>query len=395
MERPSILFVDDDPMYLEVVTILSSEAFPESDVDTLEDSAMAQSICAAKKYDCVFLDYRMPKLDGLACGKNLRRSFPYLPIVLMTGAGDEMVATSALQNGATDYIPKLRLGVQSMERTVRNAINVTHQRRVIDEQRADLETFAFALAHDFKQPLRQMETFTKMISKGLGDGQPPAIARPLAYLCTAARQLSNLVDVMSQYTLLNKPVTIGDIRVGRVVDEVLTSLSAYIEERNGRVVLERDLVLRGNAVMMGQALQNLIINGLKYNSRADPTVWINMKDAEEYTELLVSDNGIGIERGSLETIFSPLVRLHSQTEYAGVGLGLAMVRKAVAAQNGTIICRSRPGVGSEFLISFRKTPGAGLDPGTFLSDGRCGVEAKSLGRRRSRAAMPSLSSIAV
>ena len=68
------------------------------------------------------------------------------------------------------------------------------------------------------------------------------------------------------------------------------------------------------------------------------------------------DNGIGIERQYINTIFAPLVRLHTDSEYSGTGLGLALVRKAMTAQFGSVSCRSTLGLGSEFILTMRRPP---------------------------------------
>jgi len=350
METLSLLFVDDDPLFLDLISLIAGGVFPGAQVVTLEDPNLVRAACERQHFDCVLLDYRMPTLNGLACAKGLNRILPYLPIILVTGSGDETLATSAMHAGVTDYIPKSRLKAQSLKRAIKNAIQITSQRRVIDEQRAELETFAHALAHDFKQPLRQITTFTQMISDELGDDKGSDVATHMAFVDAAARRLANLVDVMSDYTLLGQPVPITNLNLRDVVSDVSVALSCYIEERAGRIVIDVDQNIRGNATLMAQVLQNLIVNGLKYNASSSPTVWISAAYVDDGVEILVRDNGIGIDRQYHEAVFAPLVRLHSEAAYSGTGLGLTMVRKALARQKGSITCSSEPGRGSEFCI---------------------------------------------
>ena len=351
METLSLLFVDDDPLFLDLISLLAADVFPGAQIVTLEHPNFVRAACERQHFDCVLLDYRMPTLNGVACAKGLHRILPYLPIILVTGSGDEVLAASAIHAGVTDYIPKSRLKAQSLRRTINNAIQITGQRRVIDEQRAELETFAHALAHDFKQPLRQITTFTQMISDELGDSKGQDVATHMAFVDTAARRLANLVDVMSDYTLLGRPVPITNLKLQDVVTDVSAALSCYIEERAGRIVSDVGQNIRGNATLMAQVLQNLIVNGLKYNTSSCPTVWISAAYVDEGVEILVRDNGIGIERQYHEAVFAPLVRLHSEAAYAGTGLGLTMVRKALARQEGVITCSSEPGQGTEFCIT--------------------------------------------
>ena len=102
---------------------------------------------------------------------------------------------------------------------------------------------------------------------------------------------------------------------------------------------------------MAQVLQNLVVNGLRYNKSKRPRVVIRTETAAEgKCRIIVSDNGIGIENRYIDEIFRPLIRLHTNAEYPGTGLGLTITRKAVLAQGGDIWCESIPGQGSQFTI---------------------------------------------
>ena len=352
----SLLLVDDDPFALELQAHIAGEAFPEGVVKTTDDPLLAAGLCREASYDCVVLDYDMPQLDGLTLARRLRQAHPHLPIVLCTGAGDELLAAKALQNGVTDYIPKSAIQPPSLRRTVIQAVRTMENARTIDAQRAELETFAFALAHDFKQPLRQITTFADLAQEEAESGDAEELGRHLAFLSAAARRLSALVDVMSEYTLLNRPVELTPVRAGAVVDAVLDSLSGYVAERRGVTHVEGDGWALGNGVLLHQILQNLIVNGLKYNASDRPRIDLALSCEDGGLTIRVGDNGIGIPSEHLERVFAPLTRLHTSAEYTGTGLGLTMARKAAAQQGGTISCRSEPGVGSCFTLRLPLAP---------------------------------------
>jgi signal transduction histidine kinase len=118
-------------------------------------------------------------------------------------------------------------------------------------------------------------------------------------------------------------------------------------------------IVRGNQTLMVQVLQNLIVNGLKYNKSPIPRVEITVVAEADAYAIDVADNGIGIDAEYLTEIFKPLSRLHTSSEYAGSGLGLTLARKAILAQGGAIWCESTPGFGSVFHI---RLPGAVLGP---------------------------------
>jgi light-regulated signal transduction histidine kinase (bacteriophytochrome) len=233
------------------------------------------------------------------------------------------------------------------------------QARLIDEQRLELENFAYALAHDFKQPIRQITTFSMLIAEQLRDVRAGEVQRHLAFLARATSRLGKLVDVMSQYTLLNQPPELADVDLGQVVDAVRSSLGPYIAERAGRFISPSRLpTIRGNETLMIQVLQNLVVNGLRYNRSAAPSVELSVARENGDWVIDLRDNGVGVEAAYLTQIFNPLVRLHSAAEYPGAGLGLTLARKAVVAQNGSIWCESVVGRGSVFRVRLPTALGA-------------------------------------
>ena len=347
----SLLIVDDSEAEREIMTLTLGQAFPGAKVRSAAHPLMARQMCADQRFDCVLTDYNMPDMDGVTLAGELIAASAYLPIVLMTSVGDEMLAAKALRSGISDYLPKSRITAESIRRTVERSIQACGQARLIDEQRGELENFAYALAHDFKQPIRQIATFTQMISDEIQGGQVGEVHQHLSFLGDAARRLGKLVDVMSQYTLLNQPPELADVDLNRVLASVRASIAPYLAERGGEFVAPSQApMVRGNETLMTQVLQNLVMNGLQYNRSAVPRVEVTARSDAEHCTLDVSDNGLGIDAAYLADIFKPLFRLHPASEYAGSGLGLTLARKAVLAQDGAIWCESPRGHGSVFHV---------------------------------------------
>lgn len=358
MSAPSLLIVDDDQTELALMSRIAMDAFPNAQIRTVSNARAAQDACSQDQYDCVVLDYNMPGEDGLVCASRLREAHPYLPIILSTSFGDEMLAARAVAGAVTDYIPKSRISTVALHRVVKNAIHTSHQARIIDEQRSELENFAYALAHDFKQPIRQIRTFAGMVSDSLRDGNTETTAQHLAFLNDAARRLGDLVDVMSQYTLLSHAPKMDNVALNEVFSAVESSLQPYLAEREGALVYETAPIVWGNEALVVQVMQNLVVNGLKYNQSPVPTVTITTECSEDWCTITVRDNGIGIEPKYFQEIFKPLGRLHRDAEYPGSGLGLTLAQKALTAMGGTISCESELGAGTAFIVKIKSPPGS-------------------------------------
>ena len=347
----SVLVVDDSDAEREIVALTLGAAFPEIQVRMAAHPAIAREMCGQEGFDCVILDYNMPQTDGVTLAGELKASSTYLPIILMTSVGDEMLAAEALRSGISDYIPKSRITAESIRRIVDRSIHVCGQAKLIDEQRGELENFAYALAHDFKQPIRQITTFTQMISEEIAPDEHEALRQHLTFLGDAARRLGKLVDVMSQYTLLNQPPDLADVDLSEVLATVRSSLGPYLADRGGELIVPpKAPKVRGNETLMTQVIQNLVTNGLLYNQSSTPKVEVTARRRHDTWDIAIADNGVGIEAEYLADIFKPLVRLHTASEYPGSGLGLTLARKAVLAQKGLIWCESRIGHGSVFHL---------------------------------------------
>src|SRR5206468_2870009 len=150
---------------------------------------------------------------------------------------------------------------------------------------------------------------------------------------------------------------------------------ARIQETGGLVKVGELAEVAADPLQMRQLLQNLIGNGLKYHRAGEPPVVEvlgrvlekgngnrNANEDEDgglppgtpaarVFQLVVSDNGIGLEEKDSERIFAPFVRLHGRGEYEGTGMGLAVCRKIAERHGGTITARGSPGQGSRFIVT--------------------------------------------
>jgi signal transduction histidine kinase len=356
----NLLFVDDSEAEREIMAHTLRTAFPGAALRPISEPSKVHQICNDHNFDCVLLDYNMPEMDGLTLARQLRAANAYLPIILVTSVGDEMLVAEALRSGVSDYITKSRITTESLRQIVSRSILASSQARVIEEQRSELENFAFALAHDFKQPIRQIITFSQMVADDLQGVESEGVMKHLGFLGHAATRLDKLVDVMLQYTLLNQPPELSDVDMNSVLASVGASLAPLLAERGAELVApQRAPMVRGNETLLIQVLQNLIVNGLHYNSSAVPRVEVSARGDGESWVMEVRDNGIGIAPEYLTEIFKPLLRLHTAKEYSGSGLGLTLARKAILAQKGEIWCESSPGQGAVFQVRLPAAEGRG------------------------------------
>ena len=112
--------------------------------------------------------------------------------------------------------------------------------------------------------------------------------------------------------------------------------------------------LAADAAQMTQLFQNLIGNAIKFREDEIPRINIEAKEEESSWLLSVSDNGIGIDPEQHERIFEMFQRLHTESEFSGTGIGLAICARVVKRHGGRIWVESEPGKGSTFLVRLPK-----------------------------------------
>jgi light-regulated signal transduction histidine kinase (bacteriophytochrome) len=133
-----------------------------------------------------------------------------------------------------------------------------------------------------------------------------------------------------------------------VVDDVLAELRPTIDEGRARVTRGRLPKIKADPLQISRVFQNLIANALKFHGDGAPRVSVEAERRADVWVFSVKDNGIGIPAEQFERIFRIFQRLHSQAEYPGTGIGLAICKRIIERHGGRIWVDSRPGEGTTF-----------------------------------------------
>jgi signal transduction histidine kinase len=305
--------------------------------------------------DCVLLDHSLPGINGIEVLKRIRIKHPYLPVVMIDGKGNDVIAVQSMKEGAQDYIAKSTITPATLQRAVRMAIEHCTLQQRDHEQRATLEIFTRALAHDLKEPVRTMRSFLDRIDDS--DALNANSQQSFQYICKSAKRMGALIDAVQVYTRLDAiermertPCDLAD-----VLEQARENLAQLIDTRGAIVTCDALPQVQSDAVQMLQLFQNLLANAIRHCESA-AVIHVGLEEYGNQWLLTVRDNGPGIAPECLETIFEPFKRLsHRKDDESGMGLGLAISRKIVELHGGRIWCESRPGAGTSFLFTLPKT----------------------------------------
>ena len=220
---------------------------------------------------------------------------------------------------------------------------------------ADLEQFAYAAAHDMREPLRTIALYTQLIQKLQPEKLGPSADTALTYILKNAERMETLVGDLLRFAQTIEPQDLTRcplIDPNTIADEVLTSIAGAIGQARARVDISQNLpAVAVQAGHMRQLFQNLLANALKYRS-PDRIAEVCVTGVERDNEAVfcVSDNGIGIRPEYHNRIFGIFKRLHS-TDIQGNGIGLALCKKIVEQYGGRIWVESEIDIGSRFYFA--------------------------------------------
>ncbi len=220
----------------------------------------------------------------------------------------------------------------------------------------DLEQFAYVASHDLQEPLRMVASFTQLLEKQYSDKLDETALEYINYAVDGARRMQALIhDLLAYSRVTSHQDDFTENNLEEIIDEVLYNLELVIDESKAIITWDPLPIIKSDRVQMKQLFQNLIGNAIKYNNKK-PYIHISTEKDDDYWVFGVSDNGIGIKSEEYERVFQVFKRLHTNEEYAGTGIGLAICQKIVERQGGRIWVESELGRGSTFYFTIPIKP---------------------------------------
>ncbi|MCP4639193.1 MAG: hypothetical protein GY851_02100 [bacterium] len=242
-------------------------------------------------------------------------------------------------------------------RTHREHLEELVQERTAELEAAntELEEYARVVSHDLRAPLRAVRQYADFLREDLEetlDGDQKEYLDGLGEsVANADALVGDLLDLsrVGRKALPAERINVGEF-IADICDASALRQDVTIEMANDWPVIEAE------PVVFRALFQNLISNAAKFNESSPKTLQLNWGELDAgHWEFCVRDNGIGIEARFHDKIFRVFERLHTDDEYEGTGIGLAIVRKAVNYLRGSVRIESEPGKGSAFYVTLPKT----------------------------------------
>ena len=346
------------------------------DCDILAVSSGAAYLAALQQthFDAVLSDSAIPGYDGGEALLAARNRFPEIPFIVVSGSPGVTDPHAASGESPTARVakselhrlgPELRLAVARPQAS--NDVTATLERKLAERTaevgrrntelevlNKELEAFSYSVAHDLRSPLITIDGFTQVVLENTAGSLDEINRSHLERISTATRRMHRLInDLLDLSKLVRAPLHRGTVDLSKLAHEILQTLRAGAPSRAADLVVAEGLIVSGDSGLLRVALENLLANAWKFTSRKDRAhiEFGSGPDRAGRTVYFVRDNGAGFDPRYATKLFSPFQRLHSETQFAGTGIGLATVQRIIHRHGGEIWAEAAVDCGAGFYFT--------------------------------------------
>lgn len=364
-----LLIVDDEAAQLRALCdTLRLEGYVTQGFDS---GGQALATLAPGEFDLLLTDLMMPEMDGITLIDAAKKIDPSLGAVVMTGHGTIDTAVRAMQGGALDYILKpFRLNV--ILPVIARALDVQRLRRENAElhsrekQRSaelaaayhDLESFSYSISHDLRAPLRSMDGFAAILESDFAAQLGDEGRRILSIIRAGSQKMDELIVSLLEFSRAGRSALQFDrVDMTLLADAAANEVRAIYIGPEPQIDIAELPPVQADPVVIRQVWCNLIGNALKYSAkRAAPKISVSGRIDNGEAIYQIEDNGAGFDMRYADKLFGVFQRLHRSEDFAGTGVGLAIVHRIIARHGGRIWAKGSPDAGACFQFALPLRP---------------------------------------
>lgn len=237
-------------------------------------------------------------------------------------------------------------------------LNVDLERRVVERTaeltaaNRELDSFAYAVSHDLRAPLRAMSGFARALVEDYGEQLDGEAGLYLDQIEHASKKMGALIDGLLALSRSIRGVLHREpVDLSRLAEQMLAEMAGNEPDRQVRWQIEPNLIAHGDRVMLTAVLDNLLANAWKFTAhRREATIRVFAEEDAGQHRICIADNGAGFDPAHADKLFQPFQRLHRQDEFPGIGIGLATAQRIIHRHGGTLTASGAPDKGATFCI---------------------------------------------
>lgn len=247
-----------------------------------------------------------------------------------------------------------RFRIEEAARNLTASLEKRVAERTLELQRSNeaLQEFAYSASHDLQEPLRMVASYTRLIQNRYQDRLDSDGREFLHYVVDGAERMTQMIRDLLVFSRAggDDEENLEEIRVEEILETAVANLKWMIEESEAAIFWDALPVVYGRRAGLAQVVQNLLSNSLKYKSAEKPVIHISAARKNSHWVLCFQDNGLGFDQKFAGSVFGLFKRLLGK-QYPGTGMGLAICKRIIERNGGTIWAESESGRGAKFYFS--------------------------------------------
>ncbi len=234
--------------------------------------------------------------------------------------------------------------------------SLAREKAKLEESNKGLERFASIAAHDLRAPIRSMGLWVDMLEQYMPKPLPSELENAIQFLkLNAVKSAALIEDLLEVAKVKYSDIIVETVDLNKMVQQVLWTLKPDLENTKAQLKIGKLPSIEGNPCQLESVFGNLLRNALTYRDKTRAVeISIDCNETEQGYEFAVKDNGIGIDPEFKDRIFEMFERLHTDDDYPGTGIGLALCKNIVEGWGGKIGVTSVLGKGSSIFFNYPK-----------------------------------------
>ncbi len=216
----------------------------------------------------------------------------------------------------------------------------------------ELEAFGFSVSHDLRNPLHSIGACCAVIAKDLETSMGKDSKEAIDHILKSTQRMSQVItDLLALSSIAQKDVRREKTDLSEMVRDLCAELKTFDPNRKIEVVVEPDCIANADAGFARILMENLFRNAWKYTLKtAHPFIKFGSQSDNGQTFFFIKDNGAGFDMRDVDSIFKPFHRLHSDKEFQGTGIGLAIAKRIIDKHHGAIRAEAEKDKGAAFYF---------------------------------------------